>query len=222
MRGVRAAVWGALAAFGLIAAAQSAVAQSEPPVGLVMALTGSTSPPVAAMAEIPAGTPLRLAPDAQLTFLHYGRCKLVTVSGGTLSLSRTEFQTDGQIVADKDGPCPRLHSLGGGQAGTVTGGMMMRGGGELPRLPLDPEIIVAGNGSNDIKAAAIYAEDKFEAPLVQMPVSGHTLLLPAAGERLAPNGRYVLRLMMAGGATPVDLPFIGTAPDGPELVLLLH
>jgi hypothetical protein len=100
--------------------------------------------------------------------------------------------------------------------------MVMRGGGELPRLPLDPEIVVAGTGSNDIKAAAIYAEDKFEAPLVQMQVAGHTLRVPAAGERLAPNGRYVLRLIMAGGATPVDLPFIGTAPDGPELVLLLR
>jgi hypothetical protein len=55
-----------------------------------------------------------------------------------------------------------------------------------------------------------------------MQVSGHTLRLPAAGERLAPNGRYVLRLMMAGGAAPVDLPFIGTAPDGPKLVLLLR
>jgi len=218
---IRAFGRGLLAGAGLSACLDGAFAQNDPPVGLVMALSGNTSPAIAAMAEISPGTPLRLAPGTQLTFLHYGHCKLVTVSGGTLSLSRTEFQTDGEIVAEKDGPCPRIHPLSG-EAGAVAGGILMRGGGVLPRLPLDPEIVVAGHGINALKAGAIYAEDKFDAPLVQLQVSGHSLRFPASSERLAPNGRYLLRLTPEDRAQPIDIPFIATSPDGPELVLLLR
>jgi hypothetical protein len=199
-----------------------AFAAGEPPAGLVMAVAGTTTPPLPAMAEIPAGTPVQLAPGAQLTFLHYGRCKLVTVSGGTLTLSRTEFKTDGTIVGEKDGPCPRIHPVGGNQAGTVAGGMVMRGVGAVPRWPLDPEIVLAGKGSDRITTAAIYAEDSLDAPLVRLDVSGHALRFPAGSGRLAPNGRYVLRLTMDDPAKQTDITFIGTAPDGPALVVVLR
>jgi hypothetical protein len=221
MRGIiRALGRGLLTGAGLIAGLEGAFAQNDPPVGLVMALSGNTSPPIAVMAEISPGTPLRLGLGTQLTFLHYGRCKLVTVSGGTLSLGRTEFQTDGEIVAEKDGPCPRIHPLS--EAGAVAGGILMRGGGALPRLPLDHEIVVVGRGINVINAGVIYAEDKFDAPLVRLQVSGHSLRFPASSERLTPNGRYVLRLAPEGRTQAIDIPFIATAPDGPELVLLLR
>ncbi len=187
-----------------------------------MALTGTTTPPLAVMAEISAGASVEIAPAAQLTFLHYGRCKLITVSGGTLSLSRTEFTTAGQIISEKDGPCPRIHALTGSPAGTVSGGMVMRGGGALPRWPLDPTIVVAGNGSDGLKTAVIYAEDKNDLPLVQLDVAGHALRFPAGQERLPANGRYVLQLTVADRAEPIELPFIGTAADGPELIVVLR
>ncbi|HVH80128.1 MAG TPA: hypothetical protein VM782_12105 [Stellaceae bacterium] len=199
-----------------------AFGQGEAPAGLVMALSGSTTPPLATMAEIPAGTPVQLALGTELTFLHYGRCKLVTISGGTLSLSRSEFTTDGKIVADKDGPCPRIHSIGGNQGGTVTGGLLMRGAGVLPRWPLDPEILLVGAGSDGVQAAAIYAEDRPDTPLAPLDVAGHRLRFAATGERPGVNGRYVLRLTLAGGGDPLDLPFIGAAPDGPQLVVVLR
>src|SRR5947209_6720167 len=66
--------------------ATAAFAAGEPPAGMVMSVSGSVTPALAAMSEIPADTPLRLAEDAELTFLHYGRCKLVTVTGGTVNL----------------------------------------------------------------------------------------------------------------------------------------
>ena len=207
---------------GLAVAAKPDIAQAEPPAGLVMGLTGTTTPPLAVMAEIPAGASVEIAPGAQLTFLHYGRCKLITVSGGTLSLGRTEFATDGQILSEKDGPCPRIHSLAESPAGTVSGGMVMRGGGALPRWPLDLTIIVAGNGSDGLKTAAIYAEDKNDSALVPLDVAGHTLRFPAGHERLTANGRYVLRLTVADRSEPIELPFIGVAPDGPELIVVLR
>ena len=198
-----------------------ALAQATPPAGLVMSLSGTTTPPLAAMAEIPAGTPVQLAPGTELTFLHYGRCKLVTVSGGTLSLSRSEYTTDGKITGDTDGPCPRVHPVGDKAGGTVAGGILMRGGGS-PRWPLDPEILLVGAGSDGVKTAAIYAEDNTDKPLAQLDVDGHKLRFPAGGERPPPSARYILRLTYAGGAEPLDLPFIGTAPDGPQLLVVLR
>ena len=109
---------------GLVAAPAFA---DEVPAGMVMTLSGSTSPPLAAMSEIPSASPLQLAAGTELTFLHYAKCKLITVTGGTLTLTRTDFAADGKIVAEKDGPCPRVHQLGANTPGTTSGGLVMRG-----------------------------------------------------------------------------------------------
>jgi hypothetical protein len=211
------------AAFAVSVAACTglAVAQSEERVGLVMALSGQVTPPIAPMAEIAAGMPLHLSPGTRLTFLHYGRCKLITVAGGTLSLTRTEFAADGQILSEMDGPCPQIHSLAGRPAGTGSSGLVIRAG-VLPHWPLDPAIVIAGRDSEGLKTAAIYAEDDTTSPLVQLEVSGHTLRFPAGQERLAANGRYLLRLTGSGRTEPIELPFIGAASDGPELIVVLR
>jgi hypothetical protein len=194
----------------------------EPPAGMVTALSGSTSPSLAAMAEISSGSPLQLSAGTELTFLHYAKCKLITLSGGSLTLTRTEFTTDGKIIAEKDGPCPRVHQLGGTAPGTTSGGLVMRGIGSVPRWPLDREFVVAGTGSDKLKTAAIYAEGRLDAPLVQLEVSGHQARFPAKAPALAANDRYVLRLTMDDRAQPVDIPFIGAAPDGPSLLVVLR
>ena len=194
----------------------------EPPAGVVMALSGSTTPPIATMAEIPAGTPVQLAPGTELTFLHYGKCKLVTVAGGSLTVTRTDFTTDGKIVGEKDGPCPRVHQLRGNTSGMVSGGLVMRGVTAAPRWPLNRELVFAGAGSDKLKGAAIYAESRLDAPLVRLDVSGHQARFPANTAALAANERYVLRLTMGDGPDAVDIPFIGAAPDGPSLLVILR
>ena len=201
--------------------AAAASAADEPPAGVVMALSGNSSPPIAAMSEIPSGAPLRLDAGAQLTFLHYTRCKLVTVAGGTLTVTRADYNTDGRIVSEKDGPCPRVHQLAGGAPATA-GGLVMRGVGGEPRWPLDREILFAGPGSGDLRAAAIYAEGRTDAPLVRLDVAGHQARFPANAPPLTANQRYVMRLTMVGRGQPVDIPFIGTAPDGPSLFVVLR
>jgi hypothetical protein len=194
---------------------------AEEPAGVVMALSGSTSPPIAAMSEIPSGEPFKLAPGAELTFLHYARCKLVTIAGGSLTVTRSDYNTDGKIVAEKDGPCPRVHQLSG-SAPASAGGLVMRGAGTVARWPLDREIVFAGAGSGKLKAAAIYAEGRPDAPLVQLQVSGHQARVPANAPPLTANERYVLRLTMADRMQPLDIPFIGTAPTGSSLVVVLR
>ena len=216
MLGIRNFDLGAFLTIGFIVATKLAVAQEGRPAGLVMALSGTTNPPVVAMAEIAADRALHLAPGTRLTFLHYGLCKQVTVSGGTLSITRDKFAADGQIIDERDGPCPHTYLLGGSSAGIV-----MRGANELPRWPLNPEIVLVGSESDGLLQAAIYAEDKPDVPIVRLEVSDHRLRLPAGDERLG-NGRYDLRLTFSDRAKPLDIPFIGTAPDGPELVIVLR
>src|SRR5260370_42392664 len=98
------------------------------------------------MAEIPSGTPIRLAPDAQLTVLDYARCKLVTVSGGRLTVTRFDFDADGKILAEADAPCPHIQELSAGAPGAVAGALVMRGVTAVPRWPLNPAIGLAGHG----------------------------------------------------------------------------
>ncbi len=204
----------------LTSIAVTAFAADAPPAGVVMSVAGGTTPPIAMMSEIPAGIPLQLAPGAELTFLHYARCKLVTVNGGTLTVTRSDFVTDGRIVAEKDGPCPRVHQLS--SAGTTAGGLVMRGVGTAPRWPLDREIVLAGIGTGQLQAAAIYAEDRPDTPLVQLEITGHQARFPASAAPLPVNQRYLLRLTAADRAQPLDIPFIGTAPDGPSLFVVLR
>lgn len=213
---------GAVMALLVLRLTPAAAFADEAPAGIVMALSGSTTPPLAAMAEIPAGSPLRLAAGTELTFLHYAKCKLVTVNGGSLTLSRADFTADGKVVGDKDGPCPRVHQLAGTTPGTTSGGLVMRGVASMPRWPLNREFVLAGTGTDKLKTAAVYAEGRLDAPLAQLAVFGHEARFPANAAPLAANGRYVLRLTMNDAAHPVDIPFIGAPPDGPSLLIVLR
>jgi hypothetical protein len=144
--------FGAVIALSLLCALPgSARAAAEPPAALVTAVSGGTTPAIAAMSEIASGAPIRLEPGTELTLLDYARCKMVTVSGGTVTVTRFDFVTDGKIVAKIDAPCPRVHKLGAG--GTVAGGLVMRGVAGPPRWPLNREIVVAGDGSDKLAAA---------------------------------------------------------------------
>ena len=216
----------AAAAFGVIAAlmagAAGAALAAEAPAAIVMAVNGETDPPLSAMTEIPADRATRLGNEAELTFLHYGRCKLVTVRGGTLTVTRADFSSDGKIVDQKDGPCPHVHRLGGAGPGTVSGGLVMRGAGGPPRWPLNREIILVGDGSDAIETAAIYAEDRPDAPLVKLELGGHRARYPADAASPQPNQRYVLRLTIKNRPPPIDITFVGTPPEGPDLLVVLR
>ncbi len=195
---------------------------NEPPAALVTALSGSTTPAIAAMSEIASGAPLRLAPGAELSFLHYAKCKMVTVTGGTVTVTRTDFTTDGTIVAEIDAPCPRIHRLSANAAGTVSGGLVMRGLSSAPRWPVNREIVLTGEGTDKLKTVAIHAEGRLDAPLVRLNVSGRQARFPADAAPLAVNERYVLRLTIGDRAEPVDIPFVAAAPSGSSLFVVLR
>src|SRR6516164_9573091 len=88
----------------LCALALAAVQAAEPDaVGMVINITGETSPDLPVRTEIPANTAIKLGPQVELTFLHYRKCKLVTVAGGKVELSASGFTTDGKIEREERG-----------------------------------------------------------------------------------------------------------------------
>lgn len=117
---------------------------------------------------------------------------------------------------------PRIHQLSGNAPGTASGGLVMRGIGSVPRWPLDREFVLAGTESGEIRAAAIYAEGSLDTPLVQLDLLGHQARFSANAAPLPTKDRYVLRLTVADRTQPLDIPFIGTAPDGPSLLVVLR
>jgi hypothetical protein len=195
-------------------------ARAEAPAGIVMAITGDTDPKLSAMAEIPANTPVALPPGTQLTFLHYARCKLVTVSGGTVTLSRADYRVEGKIDSEKDGPCPRVYAINS-SGGHNTGGIVARGMDLPPHWPVNPEIIFSGARAGAVTEATIFAEGNFDKPLVRLDLTGWRAREPADAARMTADRHYVLRLTMRDLREPVDVAFIGrTATGSAPLVIV--
>lgn len=194
----------------------------EPPAALVMSLSGSTTPPMSEMSEIPSGARVQLGSGTELTLLDYARCKMVTVNGGSLTVTRFDFLADGKIVSETTAPCPHVQQLGAAATGAVAGGLVVRGMASTPRWPLDREMVFAGDGSDKLKSAAIFAEGKLDTPLVQLEVSGHKARLPMNAATLPPNQRYVLRLVRTDRPAPVDITFIGAPPTASALIVVLR
>jgi hypothetical protein len=189
------------------------------PAGMVMMIIGETAPGLSAQAEIPADVPIRLGPGAALTFLHYYRCKLVTVSGGTVTLSRADFVADGRISNETAGPCAHIHQLS--TTGAVSRGVIMRAA-ETVRLPVNPEIVFTGNRADKVTAAAVYAEDKSDQPLLRFDLADGRAKLPGATTPLTANKHYVLRVMVSDQSAPIALSFVGATPTGDGSLVVLR
>jgi hypothetical protein len=188
---------------------------AEPdPAGIVMKVTGQTTPDLPVRTEIPADTAIRLGPAVELTFLHYRKCRLVTVAGGTLELSDRDFTTDGKIEKETPGPCPRVYQLAGSAGGWVARDLP-------PRLPVNPEIIFAGSRADRIAEAAVYAQDQRDRPLFRFDLVDRRATEPAAAAPLTAEQRYVLRMKMNDQPDPIEHGFVAVAPGtGGSLVVL--
>ncbi len=204
---------------------------ADPPPALVMAVKGDTDPKLSEMSEIPADTPVKLAAGAELTFLHYQRCKLVTVVGGTLRASRADYVSDGRIASEKEGPCPRVLALNDpAVSGRNTGGVVMRGIGAPPgpgaapaqRWAVNAAFLLTGPAGGKVTAAAIYADERRDRPLARLDMAGRRATLPGNAPPILANSRYLLQLILSDRAAPVDIVFVGTVPAGPDSLVVLR
>jgi hypothetical protein len=191
-----------------------AFAAERAAVGIVMKVTGQTTPNLPVRTEIPADTAISLGPAVELTFLHYRKCKLVTVAGGTLELSERDFTTDGKVEKEVPGPCPRVYQLAGSAGGWVARDLP-------PRLPVNPEIIFAGSRADRIAEAAVYVQDQRDRPLFRFDLVDRRATEPAAAAPLTADQRYVLRMRMSDQPDPIEHGFVAVAPGtGGSLVVL--
>src|SRR5439155_1414815 len=168
--------WGFYAALltGLLRIMPAAAAGPDA-AGIVMKVTGQTTPELPVRTEIPVNTAIKLGPAVELTFLHYRKCRLVTVAGGTLELSDRDFTTDGTVEKEVPGPCARVYQLVGSAGGWVARDLP-------PRLPVNPEIIFAGAPSCDYNDPGCHARldgEPDERSLVQL--GRRVLLRPGTG-----------------------------------------
>jgi hypothetical protein len=188
-----------------------------------MEISGETNPPLSGMAEIPANIPVQLKSNTRLTFLHYARCKLVTVIGGTLTLTSADYKEDGKIEGETDGPCPRVYSLPDDNGeGRGTGGAIFRGSAIAPRWPASLDIVFTGTRAHSVAAAAILADGDSGPPPVQLSLTGPRATPPQGTPPLRPDGRYILRLAMRDRRGPIDMPFVATAAGEAGALVVLR
>jgi hypothetical protein len=213
MIGIRCGLYAALLT-SLLTIMPAAAAEPDA-AGIVMKVTGQTTPDLPVRTEIPADTAIELGPAVELTFLHYRKCKLVTVVGGTLALSARDFTTDGKVEKEVPGPCPRVYQLAGSAGAWVARDLP-------PRLPVNPEIIFAGQRAGRIIEAAVYAQDQRERPLFRFDLVDRRATEPAAATPLTAEHRYVLKMKMSDQPDdPIEHGFVAVAPGtGGSLVVL--
>src|SRR5947209_1183184 len=165
-------------------------------VGIIMKVSGETDPGLPLREEVAANAVIKLGPGAELTFLHYPpTCELVTVAGGTVKLTKTAFTTDGEVKSQQNRPCPRVYELSG-----TGGGWVAR---DLLRLPVAPEIILAGNRAGEVTEAAVYEKGQPDRLLYCLELAEQRATLPASAAPLEPNHRYLLKLSMSDSAQPL-------------------
>jgi hypothetical protein len=178
-------------------------ADEPEPAGMVIKITGSTTPALPTRSEIPAHTVIKLGSDTELTFLHYGKCKLITVAGGTLELNKRDFVTDGKIENEASGPCPRVYQLKGDTGGWVSRDLP-------PRLPVDAEIVFAGRRADKVVEAAVYAQDRTDQPLFRFELANRRATEPPASE-LTADKTYVLKVRLADQPNALEHSFVAIA-----------
>lgn len=193
--------------------------------GIVMAASGATDPPLSPMTEIAANTPIRLEAGSRVTFLEYGRCKLVTVSGGTLTLTQSGYSTDGHVEGENDGPCPQTFSLASSALGAgapTTAALVLRGAAGAPHWPINAQLLLTGSRGGDFGAATVSPEGQPGSQAATFAVAAGKLVAPTAALPLLPNRRYVLRLIPADPAKSNELTFVGGAAKQPRPLVILR
>jgi hypothetical protein len=197
-------------------------AWSDEPAGIVIEISGESSPALSGMSEIPANTTIQLKPDTKLSFLHYARCRLVAVTGGTLTLTRADYHEEGKIDSEADGPCPKIYSLDTGGEVHGTAGFLSRGPPATRLWPVYPDIIFTGARAAAVAAVEILADGQPNHPPLRLALTGLRAREPREKSPLQPAGHYILRVTMRDRPQPVDIPFITAGTSGADALVVLR
>lgn len=183
------------------------------PVALITDYAGGKRAGVEAFSELSDGQTITLGAQDRLTVLHYRSCKSLTITGGTVHISRQAITQDGGSHEEAPGEaCPQELTVA--TAG-VGGGALVRAVG-FSTVPATLEgCVIVGKKAAKISAVSVSQND---APLFTAKVRGHRLELPA-GQSLTEGADYSLGFL--AGKTVLQsqtVSAIAGNPDSPCLI----
>ncbi len=195
----------------------AAPAQPRQAAGVVLEVSGPSTPALAPFIEIADQTTVRLGPESRLVFVHYHTCRTVTLVGGQLTAGVQEYRVSGGTRSEKETPCPRAIKL---LASGETAGVVFRSRAAV-RLPVEPAFAVVGPRGGDVAAVRITRGSEI---VVEAPLRDRRFRWPTGVPALRAGTQYELALTFKEpGATPLTLSFV-TDPVGavgePPLTLI--
>jgi hypothetical protein len=214
---------GVLGAALLAVTAPGAWAQAAKaaPVALVMQISGTTDPPLARHREVGEGTKVTVKPNSSLALLHYTSCSIVTLNGGTATITADAVVAPAaNIASTKPGPCPKVHKIAlDGRAATGGVSLSRAVGPSGVQAPLNfaanGTVVLAGAGAARAKSYDIL--DGYDRTVVKdAPVRDGTFTLDGSAKG---QGPYKMRIHFAKASDPIEVPVFLRASDGGVLVL---
>lgn len=202
--------------------APGAHAQGKPaPVALVMQMTGTTDPPLARHREVGEGTKVTVGPKSTLALLHYNSCSIVTLNGGTATVTADAVVAPAaNVESTKPGPCPRVHKIAlEGRAATGGVSVSRAVGSPSSDAPLNfaanGTVVLSGAGAS--RAQTYDLVDGFGRDITKgAPVKDGMFTLDGSAKG---HGPYKLRIHFAKAPDPIEVPVFLRTTDGGVLVL---
>ena len=183
-----------LMVFGIVSA------NAKSPAALIID-SANVSPAPTAYSEVSPGTTYNLGKDGQLTFVHYGLCKEVSITGGKVTLEAKNFKRDGgKVTKESAQPCPQQLSLAASTA--VAGGVVMRGNTATPEVTPDAKLMLVGKSAGEISSAKVMDSEK---AATNMNFDAATRKITSASP--LKEGAYTLVLQNANGKAVAEWSF---------------
>ena len=188
-------------------------ANAKTPAALILDSANVTPAPTA-YSEIAPGTSYNLGKDGALTFVHYGLCKEISVTGGKVTLDTKNFKVDGgKVTKESAQPCPQQLSLAASTA--VAGGVVMRGASATPELAPTSTMLLVGAGASQVTSAKLVDADKKSTDL-KFDAASHKISSAAAMK----EGAYTMTLHSSNGKQVAEWNFKVAAQANPGTVIV--
>lgn len=199
--GVRALLFAAIGA-GLVLAWPDMTRAADDPAALILDIAGASEPELFPFSEVTAGAKVALADDATLTFVHYGSCREVSMTGGEIAFERRRYRIKGgRVLFERTQDCPREVALN--EDGTAAGLLMRGGDGSGLHLGVRPRFVLVGAKADGVVAARFVDG---ETEIAAVPVARRLVAWPADQPDLNAGDAYAVDLIWADG-TRIRYPF---------------
>lgn len=174
-------------------------ARPQPPVALVIEVTGTIEPALEPYSEVANKDNFKLAGGATVTFLHYATCQEVVVNGGRITFTVGAFRVEGGDITNSSRvDCPRSVTI---QPDARAGAVLLRGLRASAVVKLNPRptfVLVGAKASNFVRIRIL----KDKRTFFEGKLEGRRFAWPVGAPPLAPSKGYALDLLTAGSSKP--------------------